>query len=280
MFGLVIYGLNLDISQKDLDLAYDTIFSIGASAMLINDHYSYDKEVYQCRSSDGLQMNAVAVLMESYQISAPEAKKILLGEKIPALEQEYLENLRLYMSGLGLKKSLHMTAFLGELACMAGGNWFWSSCAYRYNMYQQPPKFPPTPSEADTIKPISIENAGGLADLNPGTNNLETVDTRAVTAPVHHVVHVDATVINRGSTLASPISLDDKVSQFKFQWRNALRNGDTQIVREPSEYLRSLPSKGLRGQMIKALNLWMRIPDSVLLRIETIISYLHESSLL
>ena len=150
MFGLVIYGLNLDISQKDLDSACDTIFPIGASGMLINDYYSYDKEVYQCRSSDGPQMNAVAYLMEGYQISALEAKKILLEEKIPALEQEYLENLCLYVSGLGLKKSLHMTAFLGELACMAGGNWFWSSCAYRYNMYQKPPRINLSSIETDT----------------------------------------------------------------------------------------------------------------------------------
>ncbi|KAJ5116166.1 terpenoid synthase, partial [Penicillium angulare] len=48
----------------------------------------------------------------------------------------------------------------------------------------------------------------------------------------------------------------------------------------PIEYLKGLPSKNVRGLLIEALNLWLKVPDDVLKVIERIISILHSASLL
>jgi len=49
---------------------------------------------------------------------------------------------------------------------------------------------------------------------------------------------------------------------------------------EPFEYLLQVPGKDVRGKLIDAFNLWMKIPDNVLNEIKTIVSMLHNASLL
>jgi len=49
---------------------------------------------------------------------------------------------------------------------------------------------------------------------------------------------------------------------------------------EPFEYLLQVPGKDVRGKLIDAFNLWMKIPDNVLNEIKTIVTMLHNASLL
>jgi len=52
------------------------------------------------------------------------------------------------------------------------------------------------------------------------------------------------------------------------------------ILMEPYEYLLQVPGKDIRGKLIDAFNLWLHIPDNVLLDIKTIVTMLHNASLL
>ncbi|KAJ0162043.1 Ophiobolin F synthase [Colletotrichum tanaceti] len=51
-------------------------------------------------------------------------------------------------------------------------------------------------------------------------------------------------------------------------------------VMAPFKYIASLPSKGVRDTFIDALNWWLKVPDDSLLIIKTVISMLHDSSLM
>lgn len=53
-----------------------------------------------------------------------------------------------------------------------------------------------------------------------------------------------------------------------------------QIVLGPVQYLRSIPSKNVRATVLKALNVWLKAPEDSLSRIDNIITYFHDASLL
>jgi geranylgeranyl diphosphate synthase type 3 len=53
-----------------------------------------------------------------------------------------------------------------------------------------------------------------------------------------------------------------------------------QILLEPYEYLLQVPGKDVRAKLIEAFNQWLRIPDKELAQIKTIVTMLHNSSLL
>lgn len=54
----------------------------------------------------------------------------------------------------------------------------------------------------------------------------------------------------------------------------------TEILLEPYEYLLQVPGKDIRGKLIDAFNFWLHIPEKELEQIKTIVSMLHNSSLL
>jgi len=53
-----------------------------------------------------------------------------------------------------------------------------------------------------------------------------------------------------------------------------------QILLEPYEYLLQVPGKDVRGKLIDAFNKWLQIPETELEQIKTMVSQLHNSSLL
>ncbi|KAL6064396.1 Geranylgeranyl pyrophosphate synthase [Balamuthia mandrillaris] len=55
---------------------------------------------------------------------------------------------------------------------------------------------------------------------------------------------------------------------------------DGEILMEPFQYLLQVPGKDIRSKLINAFNLWLQIPEPSLEQIKTIVSMLHNSSLL
>lgn len=53
-----------------------------------------------------------------------------------------------------------------------------------------------------------------------------------------------------------------------------------QIVMEPSKYIQSMPSKGVRNAAIDALDVWYEVPNASLQVIREIVSTLHNASLM
>ena len=54
----------------------------------------------------------------------------------------------------------------------------------------------------------------------------------------------------------------------------------SQVVLEPCNYIASMPSKGVRGSAIDALDIWYEVPDESRQIIREIITTLHNSSLM
>ena len=178
-FPFLIYSLSLDLSQQDIEMVDDITFPAGKALVLVNDVFSYDKEVCQLESADTSFNNGVAFIMKERNIGVAEAKKVILEEEIPAYEQEFLERFRSYVVDNDPRKSAHMTKYLEAVAYMISGNWYWSAYADRYFNYNVPRAAAPASSNPDLTAPLSIETrkiesqAGTLVDLVPVTDGSE-----------------------------------------------------------------------------------------------------------
>lgn len=64
-------------------------------------------------------------------------------------------------------------------------------------------------------------------------------------------------------------------SRSQRQYSNA-----AQIIKAPSDYVTSLPSKGMRNAAIDALNVWYEVPSGTTKHISAILHGLHTSSLM
>lgn len=53
-----------------------------------------------------------------------------------------------------------------------------------------------------------------------------------------------------------------------------------QIILAPFNYIKSLPSKGVRDILIDSLNVWFQLPERSLQIIKKVVDLLHTSSLL
>lgn len=169
-FPLLIYALSLDLSQHDIETLDDITFPAGKALVLVNDVFSYDKEVCQLESADAFLNNGVAFITRERHIGVAEAKKVILEEEIPASEQEFLERFRSYIVNNDPRKSAHMTRYLEAVAYMMSGHWYWSAHAERYFNHHAPRTAAPASSNPDITGPFSIDNrkvesqAGTLVD--------------------------------------------------------------------------------------------------------------------
>ena len=71
-----------------------------------------------------------------------------------------------------------------------------------------------------------------------------------------------------------PLDLDDVLLEKR------LPRLPTQVIDGPSQYIQSLPGKGIRNKVIDTLNLWFAVPEPSIQVIKKIIDLLHQASLM
>ncbi|KAI1874890.1 uncharacterized protein JN550_002319 [Neoarthrinium moseri] len=82
------------------------------------------------------------------------------------------------------------------------------------------------------------------------------------------------------TTISEPVAKDcltiwpSKETQSQWPARR------TRVVNSPYEYIATMPSKGVREKLIDALNIWFDCPEETVSTIKSVISMLHNSSLI
>ena len=69
---------------------------------------------------------------------------------------------------------------------------------------------------------------------------------------------------------------DESINQFKSEWTEE----DENILLEPFRYLAQKSGKNIRGKMMDAFNVWLRVPETSLDEIKKAVDMLHNASLL
>ncbi|OOF90617.1 hypothetical protein ASPCADRAFT_59057 [Aspergillus carbonarius ITEM 5010] len=169
---------------------------------------------------------------------------MLLREKIAPLEREFIARKQEYLAKNDCAtKSRDITYFLEMVGLGLSGNWYWSAVADRFHQWMDVPN---------------------LAGLTPSSPSSFTFDEATATC----------------DTLIKGSSLGGEKNGAPDDTEKSANDSYHKILEQPIEYLRSVPSKNVRGTIIQALNLWFKAPETAANQVESIIGHLHDSSLL
>jgi len=133
---VIFYACELDLTQHDLDTVHHIAWKAMATTVLSNDLYSFEVEAILGIQASGNINNGVWHLMKDRDITAEEAKHILLTEKLRPLEEQFLEEKARFLGTHG-KESPQLAYYLDLVEFAASGNWYWSSECYRYHSWRE-----------------------------------------------------------------------------------------------------------------------------------------------
>ncbi|RAK86425.1 terpenoid synthase [Aspergillus costaricaensis CBS 115574] len=233
----IIYCCELDLTQSDIHALKEVWSPATAAAALVNDLYSFNREVILEPDTDTdtaiATPNSVWYLMKTLNLTVSQAKEILLKDKILPLEREFIAKKAEYLANMDpvTPKSGDIIYFLEMVGLGLSGNWYWHAIADRFHRWAELLQLPPAK----------------LFDYDEAT----------------------ATWAEKNQILESTESLQAMTDNPYYK-----------VLHQPIDYLRSVPSKNIRGTIIQALNLWLNAPESAATQVEDLIGHLHESSLL
>lgn len=132
----IFYACELDLTQGDLDTVRHITWKAMAITILSNDLYSFEVEAMLDIQASGNISNGVWHLMKDRNITAEEAKHILLTEKLRPLEEQFLEEKAGFLKAHG-KELPQLAHYLDLVELAASGNWYWGSQCYRYHSWRE-----------------------------------------------------------------------------------------------------------------------------------------------
>ncbi|KAF4878377.1 Ophiobolin F synthase [Colletotrichum siamense] len=268
---MVCFGMGLRISPSDKAKLRPVVDLANFAITVVNDLYSWPKEIKCHLETPGseLPFNAVAVLMRHGGYSEPEAFRILYAKQAE-LEAEHLRQLDALRAQEGGRLPENQELYVENAQRAVCGSELWSVYTRRY------------PSKADLRQP-EVEFVDGafryVAD-GEGAGEEKVVSESVDSLPTTEVED------EFSSSDASPGSVDQAISTPPSTTFCSCEDEEEHIadVKEaviaPIKYLATLPSKGVRDTFIDALNWWLEVPEDSLRTIKTIISMLHDSSLI
>ncbi|KAI2825349.1 hypothetical protein CBS63078_2103 [Aspergillus niger] len=243
----IVYCCELDLTQRDIDALEEVWWPATAAAALVNDLYSFNKEVILEPGTETettiTTPNSIWYLMMALNLTVSQAKEFLLKDKIAPLEKEFMTRKAEYLANMDpmTPNSGDIIYFLEMVGLGLSGNWYWHAIADRFHRWAEYLQLPPAK----------------LFDYDEATATC-------------------ATFLNSQSLRARPSRIVDS-----FEGPQTMTDDPYyKVLQQPINYLRSVPSKNIRGTIIQALNLWLNAPESVATQVEDLIGHLHDSSLL
>ncbi|GKZ64542.1 geranylgeranyl pyrophosphate synthase [Aspergillus niger] len=243
----IIYCCELDLTQTDIEDLKEVWSPATAAAALVNDLYSFNREVILEPDTDTdttiTTPNSVWYLMKTLNLTVSQAKEFLLKDKIAPLEREFIAKKAEYLANMDpmTPKSGDIIYFLEMVGLGLSGNWYWHAIADRFHRWAEVLQLPP--AKLFDYDEVTATCATFLNSQSLGAKSSRIVDS-----------------------FEGPLTMTDD-PYYK-------------VLHQPIDYLRSVPSKNIRGTIIQALNLWLNAPESAATQVEDLIGYLHDSSLL
>ena len=136
----IVYCCELDLTSADIEDLKPVWWPATATAALVNDLYSFNKEVAIELPTKSMMSNAVWYLMKTLDLTVSQAKEMLLKEKIAPLEREFIARKQEYLAKNDCAtKSRDITYFLEMVGLGLSGNWYWSAVADRFHQWMDVP---------------------------------------------------------------------------------------------------------------------------------------------
>ena len=132
--ALTRYGMDLHISAEELETVTDIERNCGRHIAIVNDVFSYEKEMQASRSSDqegAILCNAVQVLSSQLFVGVDPSKHIL-STLVREWEYKHKELVKRRLANVP-ECSRELQAYINALEYHMSGNELWSRTTKRYS---------------------------------------------------------------------------------------------------------------------------------------------------
>lgn len=270
-WNMVWLGMDIRLSASDEAMITDAKRTAENVFILTNDYFSWDKELERSKAQDkGRLLNAIWFIMNNDRVEQAEAlhrvKYMILD-----LEADYLFKKAKVLENPNVPAPVRR--WLEVTAASIGSYHYWAATCPRYNNWNSPTRLP-APDQ------VSFPQLIGLAleqSLPTGSNR--SLDASTVPrCSTEGGASVETTITTPGDS-----SGGDKTATTQVFSPTAIVNvfeDEHTMVTAPSEYISSLPSKGVRSMLFHAVNMWLDIPSGIMNTITAVVNDLHTSSLI
>ncbi|KAI6383223.1 hypothetical protein MCOR25_000144 [Pyricularia grisea] len=266
-YAMLEFSLGIVVTEDDYSIMAEPITHVERCMLLTNDYWSWPRERDQAEHQEsGKVFNTVWFLMKNEQRTETEAME-RVRELIHAEERAWTASKeRLYTQYPKLRPD--MVKFLESLQTALAGNDYWSSQCYRHHDWRHVPKL----SVQDGPKIHELAGMGKALTMDLGE-----IDDNTSSDSSSEPSTGSSSSQTAGINLHSPLSSVKSIPTF------AASEGllATQApVFEPANYIRKMPSKNMRSQLIDCFNIWLEVSKPTLAAIKETIDCLHHSSLI
>lgn len=266
------FSLGMHISPEEHELVQPIIDAATRGLLLANDYFSWEREYRELQSGQSQRMvSAVEMFIRTRGLSI-EAAKDEVKRMIIESEEEFCR-LRDELCRTHPELSPKLMRWIDCAGLAVSGNHYWCSACPRQNAWKSQPQARP---DAQSAPPRPINSSTSTAkralkrtnkDQSPGQEARKK--TRRDSGVV---VSSSSSDTNAGELPPSPSS--SPVSRYP------LRAASTEALDAPLLYLAGMPSKGVRGVLIEALNTWLSVPPAAVQTITSVVNSLHNASLI
>ncbi|XXH01034.1 hypothetical protein Hte_007385 [Hypoxylon texense] len=279
--SLLCFSMDFALDAEEEEKTSAVTWAAYDAWVLVNDYFSWEKELINHRANDGNGMiaNAIFLFKKWYSVDAEEGKKMLRKE-ILAREDKYCKAKDDFLASGDVTSKT--TQWLELLDLVTAGNFVWSMTTARYRLGAEDsyPSLRTAYSKSadagipDSLgSPISL-NAAKMADrIDPILKDRRYLD---FSIRERQNFRPEPKAVGRQSS-HPPEELEYKKNQVTHAW--SLHQYE-EIILQPYQYLEMMPSKGVRNAVIDGLEVWYHVPERSLSVIREIVKLLHSSSLM
>ncbi|KAL8918025.1 MAG: hypothetical protein Q9208_007623 [Pyrenodesmia sp. 3 TL-2023] len=281
LFAILEFASGYRLTPREREMTDTFLELLEKVAALMNDYYSYDREAFMNRTEGVRIFNAVDFFIEHEALSVDDAKAKVRG-LIQELERQFLrEKEEIFRDYPNL--SHDHKCYIEHCEASIGGAHYWCAIAYRYNYWKEMPgAFPDKESWT----------ANGGQKLTNGTDSKcakiadNAKDEEIMQDAVNGGVHGEPTPHDKRKSYTTHLDgANGNEERAKLlpgceKMKETIKLLDDSVIRAPGNYIRSLPSKGVRRILIESLNEWFAIPKASQETIALIVDLLHNASLM
>jgi geranylgeranyl pyrophosphate synthase len=284
--ALMIFGHGLTIPEAEEGILADLVMPAVVAASLTNDLFSFEKEYHASKKAGKMDFaNGIWVLMKEHKIPIDQAKDFCRK-----LIKESVENFVLVLSESSMRESLSTDAkrYIELIQYSVSGNVIWSSECPRYHKATQKGFFeiPQYPEEifgdrgqikhqrVNSLPPSPEPTASRASASREQSAHKKRRTTAESWEDIPLSARADTSSENEHLRIL-PVDPLDSSMMISF-----LPGLSDHVAMEPFRYISNLPSKGVREKAIDALNFWLEVPPEEVDVIKSVVSMMHNSSLL
>ncbi|KAF7194703.1 Ophiobolin F synthase [Pseudocercospora fuligena] len=259
LIALATFGMALDIPREEKEECWRLTRPVWAAAALTNDVQSWEKECRLVQLQDKTDMvNSIWILMKQHTIDVEEAKARVLN-KVKEFVSQYIQTVRTTATRQDL--SLDSRIFVEAMQYMISGNAMWGISSPRYH-------------PECSLTPFQLARCRNHVSIN-GSLDHDGEATASFANDFHDGLTADVTDITDDTAVHGPVP---NPNNSIFVSKSSTMSHD--LVSRPAQYITSLHSKSIRSILSKALNVWLNICEGDFERIDSIVTLLHNASLM